>query len=396
MPARASRFHSFKPDSSPNHLPLRGDECSRRPGAQRPGARHPRPALPDPAAEAAGPAAAAGGGDHLAPDPRPGRLRLQALDRADPGRAVHLRRARGRDRRVEAARDHVARQRAADRQRRRLHPARAGNGARRLVEHERLVDLRRHGGGVTALEVPDQVPRRAHLQPVELRPRPLLPRPRQEPRVPARVLVGADVAVDGARARAHRRRRADHPPAHPPARDRGRLLGHVRRGDRRARARRARDDRVVPPRADDRLLLLAGADHLAGDPRLHVLHDHRPEDDSEAPGRAARLRDRHRAAVDAADGPADDGIRHQGRAPRRAHARLRGAAAARVGAAGRARLAAGPRLSARAGAQARPGSASRDWPRPRRSPGCSSSSACRHGRALPPRRSSRTSASCRP
>ncbi len=35
------------------------------------------------------------------------------------------------------------------------------------------------------------------------------------------------------------------PPPHPPDRDRDRLLGHVRRGDRRDRARRARDDRLA-------------------------------------------------------------------------------------------------------------------------------------------------------
>ena len=53
-----------------------------------------------------------------------------------------------------------------------------GHRPRRLVEHARLVDLRRHRRGVAALEVRDRVARRAHLQPVEHRPRPLLPDPR--------------------------------------------------------------------------------------------------------------------------------------------------------------------------------------------------------------------------
>ena len=53
------------------------------------------------------------------------------------------------------ARDHVARERASDRERRRLHPARAGHAARRLVEHEGLVDLRRHGRGLDPLEARD-------------------------------------------------------------------------------------------------------------------------------------------------------------------------------------------------------------------------------------------------
>ena len=193
------------------------------------------------------------------------------------------------------------------------------------------MDLRRHRRRLAAVEVRDQAPREAHLQPVELRARPLLPDPRQGARLPARVLVGADVAVDGARARDHRRRRAGDPPAGPPDRDRDRLLGHVCRRDRRDLARRARDDRLVPSRADHGRLLLVGADHLARGPGVHVLHDHRPEDDPERHGRAARLRGRHRAAVGAADVTADDRVRHEGRAARLAHPRLRGAAAARMG-----------------------------------------------------------------
>ena len=63
------------------------------------------------------------------------------------------------------------------------------------MEHERLVDLRRHGRRVAAVEVPDPVPRAARLQPLELRPRALLPPARARAGRPARVLVGADVAV---------------------------------------------------------------------------------------------------------------------------------------------------------------------------------------------------------
>ena len=87
---------------------------------------------------------------------------------------AHLRGDRVRDHVPPPARDHVARERAPDRQRRRLHPARAGHRARRLVEHEGLVDLRRHGRGVDPLEARDHVARAPLLQPVELRPRALL------------------------------------------------------------------------------------------------------------------------------------------------------------------------------------------------------------------------------
>ena len=112
-----------------------------------------------------------------------------------------VRGARGRDRVPSPARDHVARERAAHRERGRVHPARPRNRARRLVEPARLVDLRGHVGNRAALQVRDQVPRRPRLQPVELRARPLLPRARLRARRAARLLVGADVGLDGARAR---------------------------------------------------------------------------------------------------------------------------------------------------------------------------------------------------
>ena len=80
--------------------------------------------------------------------------------------------------------------------------------------------------------------RGAHLQPLQLRPRPVLRPPRPGARGSARVLVGADVGVAGARARADRRRRARDPLAAAPGRDRRRLLADVRGGCRRARGRR--------------------------------------------------------------------------------------------------------------------------------------------------------------
>ena len=89
-----------------------------------------------------------------------------------------------------AARAHVARERAADRKRRRLHPSRAGHRARRLVEHERLVDLRGYRGDLAAFEVRDQVQGLARLQSVELRARHLLPVARPGAGRPARLLVG--------------------------------------------------------------------------------------------------------------------------------------------------------------------------------------------------------------
>ena len=67
-----------------------------------------------------------------------------------------------------------------------------------------------------------------------------------------------------------------------------RLLARVRGRDRRARARRPRDDRALASRPDHRLPLLVGARHLARGARLPLLHDHRPEDG--AAGRAGPAR----------------------------------------------------------------------------------------------------------
>ena len=163
--------------------------------------------------------------DHLAAGPRPGRVRLPALDRADPRLARSRARCSSSRSPSGAARDHVAGERAADRQRRRLHPPRPRHRARRLVEHERLVDLRGDGRGRAALEVRDPRARAPRLQPVELRARPLLPPARRAAGRPARALVGADVALARARARADRRRRLPDPPPAAPAGDRRRRSG---------------------------------------------------------------------------------------------------------------------------------------------------------------------------
>ncbi len=81
-----------------------------------------------------------------------------------------------------------------------------------------------------------------------------------------------------ARARDHRRRRLPHPPAAEAAAGGPRLLGDLCGCDRRARARRAHDDRAVAPRPDLRFPPLAGPHHLARGARVPLLHDHRPED----------------------------------------------------------------------------------------------------------------------
>ncbi len=57
------------------------------------------------------------------------------------------------------------------------------------------------------------------------------------------------------------------------------LLARVRGRHRRARGQRPRHDRALAPRADHGLGVLARARLLARDPRLPLLHDHRPEDD---------------------------------------------------------------------------------------------------------------------
>ena len=260
-----------------------------------------RHALPRPAADAPRPAPAPRGGDRLAAGARAGRVRLPAVDRADPRLARGRRDPRGRDRVPRPAGAHVAGERAAHGERRRVRPARAGHRARRLVEHERLVDLRRDVRGRAAVEVPRPGPRPARLQPVELRPRSLLPAARRGASGSARAVVGAAVARARPRPRADRRGRLPHPPAAAPRRGRGRVLARVRGRDRSARRERAHDDGGLARRADRGRGVLVAARLLAGDPRLPLLHDHRPEDDSGEPTGPSRLRRRRRTAGDAAD-----------------------------------------------------------------------------------------------
>ena len=107
-------------------------------------------------------------------------------------------------------------------------------------------------------------------------------------------------------------RRARDPPAPAPARDRNRILGDVRREHRRARRERARDDRALAPRAGLGLVLLAGSRLLTRDPRLPLLHDHRPEDDPRGKGRPTGVRRRDRVARGAPRRAADDRVRHEG------------------------------------------------------------------------------------
>ena len=214
--------------------------------------------VPGPAAEAARPAPAPRGDDHLAAGDRPGRLPLPALDRADP----HLAR-----RPAPCSRSAIAFRK----QRVLLWPASAlltGNGVAFVLRvpgtaHGDWWSLRGWwifvgtAGGRAALEVRDHLARRARLQPVEHRARRLLPRARPRPRRAARLLVGPDVGLARARTRRDRRRRLRDPPAAGAAAGRARLLGLVRGRDRRARALGPRDDRALAPRPDHRLPLLA-------------------------------------------------------------------------------------------------------------------------------------------
>ena len=148
------------------------------------------------------------------------------------------------------------------------------------------------------------------------------------------------------------------------------VLGHVRRQHRRARGERSRHDGALARRPGLGLVLLARSRLLARDPRLPLLHDHRPEDD---PGRARRapgLRGLDRAAGGAADRAADDGVRLQGGSARVAGDRLRGPARARADRRGRpqARLVASERTYCRRG-RARRGGGVRQPAGRRRDPG---------------------------
>ena len=145
-------------------------------------------------------------------------------------------------------------------------------------------------------------------------------------RRPARSLVGADVGLDGAGAGDHRRRRARHPHPAPPARDRGLLLGRVRRGHRGARSQRPRDDRALAPGP------VTGWEFwrvLVFSPEILVFLFFMITDPKTIPAGgsgAALLRRRDRAPRHAPDRAADDRVRDEGRRPGGARARLRGAA----------------------------------------------------------------------
>ena len=93
--------------------------------------------------------------------------------------------------------------------------------------------------------------------------------------------------VAGARAGDHRRRRLRDPhPAASCCMSRSRFWVTFAAGL--GAARRVTGHAMIgplAPRPGHRRLLLVGARHLAGDPRLPVLHDHRPEDDPGVPAR---------------------------------------------------------------------------------------------------------------
>ena len=263
----------------------------------------------------------------------------------------------------------MACERAPDRQRRRVRAPRPRHRARRLVEPERLVDLRGHRCRRAPLQASDRPSRPARLQPVELRARALLPPARPRASRSARVLVGAALAVARLRPGPHRGRRPRDPLPTAAARDRRDVLAHVRGRRRGARRERSRDDCVVASRADRGLGALARPRHLSRDPRLPLLHDHRPADDAREQGGPARLRDRRRVPRGAADRALDERVLGQGRRARRARARLRRPGAARHGLLGRAR-----RTDARASDRTAPpparrgrrGRRRRRAPRPRR------------------------------
>ena len=297
------------------------ERASRR---RRAGADDPGNALPGPAAQVPRSASASRGGDHHAAGSRADRVRVQPVDRPDPDRDRNVCGARDRHRLLPPKRDHVAGKRSPHRERSRVHPARAGDAARRLVEPSRSVDLRGHGRRLAPVEAPDPLAGPPHLQPLELRARPLLPGARREPCRATRLLVGPDVPLARVGDRTHRRRRPDHPLATPPSRHRRGLLARVCSRDRSACGKRPLDDGPMAPGTDHGFVVLVAARDLARDPDLPVFHDHRPDDDPERARRPCRVRRVRRAARDASDCPADDRVRDQGRRAGRARPGLCG------------------------------------------------------------------------
>ena len=200
-----------------------------------------------------------------------------------------------------------------------------GHRARRLVEHEGLVDLRRHGGRRAPLEAPDPLPRPPLPQPVELRPRPLLRAARRR-RAPTRSPSG------GGRCRRGWCSRSRSSSSAPSRSSRGCTCSRSRS---RSGSRSPPASRVIAASGHEMtarwhlgpitgfefwrvlVLLARGAD-------LPLLHDHRPEDDRRREPVGRRV---YAVSVGAprgaADRAADDGVLDEGRAARRAHARLR-------------------------------------------------------------------------
>ena len=199
------------------------------------GGRH----LPARPAEHPRSAAARRGRDHHDPRPRPGRAALRRHDPADPGGDPDLRDPRGRPDLPSEPGVRVARQRDADRERRRADPARRRHAVRRSVEHLRLAGVRRRRRALAPDEVRHQVPRLARVQPVEHRPGRGVHRARQHARRAARLLVGAAQRLDAHRLRGHHHRRAaDHQAAAPP-RPGGDVLADAERRARDPRRHRA-------------------------------------------------------------------------------------------------------------------------------------------------------------
>ena len=187
-----------------------------------------------------------------------------------------------------------------------------------------MVDLRGDSRHRTAVEVPHPVPRASHLQPVELRPgasASCSSGPERAdplafwwgPLSPALVLALA-VIVD---------RRLRDPPETAPDRDRSGLLVVLRGRNRTTRTHRPHDDRGLARRADRGSGILVDARVVARDPRVPLLHDHRPADDSGEPGWPAGVRRRRRAARDAPDRAVHDRVRDEGRRTGRTLRRLR-------------------------------------------------------------------------
>ena len=109
--------------------------------------------------------------------PRPGRVPLPALVSPDRNRDSHVCGDRVRRHVLAEARRPLAGQRASDRQRDRVHHARPGNAARRLVDVSRRLGVRGGGCRRDGVEVPHPLPGQARLQPVERRPCARVPDP---------------------------------------------------------------------------------------------------------------------------------------------------------------------------------------------------------------------------